>query len=170
LKAIVEGSFPELKRIRSRQALRCSLPSLHRCNSDLRNSCELRTFLPKLLTNKGNQLTLIDLHFESCVSIDVVMKALKHCTAAVYVSFRWLVVDSPLTLTAEDVKAIGDLPNLQHFQFSILHIEEKGSVFELLRVLMETSVKDHPDFQFKYKYIEDSYWSEQTYLMCRNHW
>lgn len=146
---IAEGSFPELRRIEISSNL-CS-----GSNCDITNTCNLRTFLPQLLINKGNQLAFIDVLYVCHKSMEVVWKALKYCKAAKSVRFGYLEVASRLTVTFEDVNAICSLRSLQFFKFSISQREgeDENDADDLLPELIKTVVKEHADFQFEDNYI-----------------
>lgn len=69
----------------------------------------------------------------------------QHCKAAKNVRLYNLYVDSSISVTAEDWKAICHLPNLQIFEFSI-GLSQETDVSRPVREL-----KEHLDFRFEYK-------------------
>lgn len=160
MKAIAEGSFPELKIIIG--GISCDCGS----NGDMNKTCDLQTFVPQILINKGNQLTCIEMKCIHCISIDVVWKALKYCTAAKSIQFSHRVVESPLRVIAEDLEVICRLPNLQRFMFCIRQWQRENDACAMLRELIERVVKVHTNFQFDYKY-ED--FPEQTFSLYKKH-
>lgn len=155
MKAIAEGSFPELKTITN---------VMDFCDTDTFN---WQIFLSQLLVNKGNQLTFIEIATHYPKSVDVVWKALKHCKAAKVIKCLHIFVDSRSTVTYEDVRAICHLPNLQLFTFKIGFQKRwrkpwympwrKQKRGDLLHEKVERAVKEHTDFQFQCDSIKQMY-------------
>lgn len=132
-------------------------------------TCDLETFVPQILINKDNQLTIIQIDYICLKSMHLVWKELKHCKAAKNVEFKRVVVDSPLTVTYEDMEAICHLPNIQHFRFRIFQRDEgvENGTCGRLRELMESAAKNHSDFQFDYKLYEDTTQQYKQYSLYR---
>lgn len=91
-----------------------------------------------------------------------------HCEAAEIIKFREVAVDSSSSLTDEDVKAICNLPNLQHLRLTIRKKRDpnSGMLCEIMRRATESTY-----FKFEYRQDEDiSEFSpsfEQTFTLDR---
>lgn len=159
MNVIAEGSFPQLRRILNR----CSLCDSNTCVGT--NKCDLQTFLPQLLINKGNQLTHIEILRVCNKSIHVVWKALKQCKAARNITLFLVEVGSAVTVTYEDMEAICHLPNLQRFLFSIAQKDDDNGLLRAqFHVLLESAVKENTNFQVRFESFEVSYRHEQFTL------
>lgn len=153
---VAQGSFPQLRRIQNCDGL---------CSCDRKSTCDLHTFLPQILINKGHQLTVIEIPYVCNKSKNSVWKALRYCTAARTIRFEEFYVASNLSITYEDVKAIFHLPHLQHFTFTISTEENDACV--RLRELIGRAAEEHKGFEFFYSFKNCRMWPEAKFSLHR---
>lgn len=147
MKVVAQGTFSRLTHFFMSRWL-CT------CNST--NMCELKTFLPLLLNNKGNQLTVITI-INSCI-LGSVLAALKNCKAAMFFEITYQKCN--FSTTYEDMMAIFDLPNLQRLMISPdcekLCNATEGTFVSLIELMGRVAEKKN-HFKFSFRTLNQNY-------------